>query len=119
VEVPEIGPDDVESDVVVSLHCSTNPTSTLNLSVLMNKVSICVYSGIADDISHFFQSANTDTTQGTDWGVVAISDCTQSSSYSISTGLKLFKCVLYHPRVLFVADEEDWHSSAIVVTGYV
>lgn len=111
--------DDFDSHLLVKADKEAS-SNTTKLTAVVNCLSITALHRCLLEVSQFFTCS---------WGAVAKKkplsnldsndEIFQKDQTSQVTGHYEFRLVLHYPRLIFVADEKDAHSKALVLQGYV
>jgi hypothetical protein len=126
-----VGGERFDSQIVLTIDVSEPSSSEIRASLLMNYISVAAIAAPVEDVIHFFtcrvQSPASQMTRAhslprdeaaiaTLDGTPSAPDMTPTASY-FSFSLLQVKLVLHYPRFVFVIDENDKNSRAIVLEG--
>jgi hypothetical protein len=126
-----VGGERFDSQIVLTIDVSEPSSSEIRASLLMNYISVAAIAAPVEDVIHFFtcrvQSPASQMTRAhslprdeaaiaTLDGTPSAPDITPTASY-FSFSLLQVKLVLHYPRFVFVIDENDKNSRAIVLEG--
>lgn len=121
--------DSFDSQIVLTIDRSESSSSEISASLLMNYISVAAIASPIDDVVNFFACrwespvAQMAAAHLPPIDEVTTFDAAPAAPDSPPTAscfsLVHVKLVLHYPRFVFVLDENDRHSRAIVLEGYV
>lgn len=125
--VDRVGRDTFDSQIVLTIDRSESSSSEISASLLMNYISVTAIASPIEDVAHFFmcrwesRPAPMTTTQLSSRDEVTTLDATpllpDTKATASYLSLVQVKLVLHYPRFVFVLDESDRNSRALVLEG--